>query len=143
MDVRHYAVLEALSTGVKTAEELAGEVDMEPHEVEIILNALLAQGLVERRERGLLFKREAYGISEKGWHALTQWREEVKKAVEKAAELRREGRDEEADRLLAPLQPVIPFLLASGVIEMALWSAALGQLLGGLEEGEGGDSLEL
>lgn len=135
----YYVVLEALSTGVKTVGELAGELDMELHDVEVVLGTLLVYGLVERRVKGILFKREAYGLSERGWEVLGRWRGEVRKVVERAAELRQLGRGEEADRLLAPLQAVIPFLVASGVVEMALWSAAFGQLVEGGGEWVGGD----
>jgi DNA-binding MarR family transcriptional regulator len=90
----NYAVLEALSTGAKTVKEIAELVDMEPHDVEAVISALMGHGLVERREKGLLFKKEAYALTERGWEVLYKWREEVKGRVEKAAELRRAGRGE-------------------------------------------------
>jgi len=62
----YYAVLEALSTGAKTVKEIAELVDMEPHDVEAVISALMGHGLVERREKGLLFKKEAYALTEKG-----------------------------------------------------------------------------
>jgi len=123
----YYAVLEALSTGSKTVKEIAELVDMEPHDVEAVISALMGQGLVERREKGLLFKKEAYALTEKGWEVLYKWREEVKGRVEKAAELRREGRAEEAEEVLAPVESVLPLMLTLGLLDMALYAAALGQ----------------
>ncbi len=124
----YYAVLEALSTGAKTVKEVAELVDMEPHDVEAVLSALMGQGLVERREKGLLFKKEAYALTERGWEVLYKWRDEVKKRVEKAAELRRAGRAEEAEEVLAPVASVLPLMLSLGLLDMALYAAALGQL---------------
>jgi DNA-binding PadR family transcriptional regulator len=122
----YYAVLEALSTGAKSASEISSIAEMERHDVEAILASLMGQGLVEGRERGLLFKREVYALTERGWEALHKWREHVKELVSKAAELREEGRVEEADALIAPIQSVLPLLLALGVLDAALYAAALG-----------------
>jgi DNA-binding MarR family transcriptional regulator len=124
----YYAVLEALSTGAKTVKEIAELVDMEPHDVEAVISALMGHGLVERREKGLLFKKEAYALTERGWEVLYMWREEVKGRVEKAAELRRAGRVEEAEEVLAPVESVLPLMLTLGLLDMALYAAALGQL---------------
>jgi DNA-binding PadR family transcriptional regulator len=123
----YYAVLEALSTGAKTVDEIAELVDMEPHDVEVVISALMGHGLVERREKGLLFKKEAYALTERGWEVLYKWREEVKGRVEKAAELRREGRAEEAEEVLAPVESVLPLMLTLGLLDTALYAAALGQ----------------
>jgi DNA-binding MarR family transcriptional regulator len=124
----NYAVLEVLSTGTKTVKEIAELVDMEPHDVEAVISALMGHGLVERREKGLLFKKEAYALTERGWEVLYMWREEVKGRVEKAAELRRAGRVEEAEEVLAPVESVLPLMLTLGLLDMALYAAALGQL---------------
>ena len=124
----YYAVLESLSTGAKTVEEIASVVDMEPHDVEAVLPALMGQGLVERREKGLLFKKEVYALTERGWELLYKWREEVKERVEKAAELRRAGRVKEAEEVVAPVASVLPLMLTLGLLDMALYAAALGQL---------------
>jgi DNA-binding PadR family transcriptional regulator len=122
----YYAVLEALSTGAKSASEVSSITELERHDVEAILASLMGQGLVERRERGLLLKREVYALTERGWEALHKWRESVRELVSKAAELREEGRVEEADALIAPIQSVLPLLLALGVLDAALYAAALG-----------------
>ena len=124
----YYAVLEALSTGAKTVKEITRVVDMEPHDVEAVLPALMGQGLVERREKGFLFKKEVYALTEKGWEVLYKWREEVKERVEKAAELRRAGRVEEAEEVVAPAASVLPLMLTLGLLDAALYAAALGPL---------------
>ena len=130
----YYAVLEALSRGGKTAEEVAEVLGVAPHDAEAILGALLARGLVERREKGLVFKKEVYVLTERGWEALARWRAEVRDKLERAAELRREGRREEADAVIAPLEPILPALLALGVLDLALYSAALGAAVAVLAE---------
>jgi DNA-binding PadR family transcriptional regulator len=144
----YYAVLEALSTGAKSASEVSSITELERHDVEAILASLMGQGLVERRERGLLLKREVYALTERGWEALHKWRERVRELVSKAAELREEGRVEEADALIAPIQSVLPLLLALGVLDAALYAAALGAVESAdtaeaLEGAEGLDSLGL
>jgi DNA-binding MarR family transcriptional regulator len=139
----YYAVLESLSTGAKTVEEIAELVDMELHDVEAVISALMGQGLVERREKGLLFKKEVYALTEKGWEVLYKWRAEVKERVEKAAELRRAGRVEEAEEVVAPVASVLPLMLTLGLLDTALYAAALGQLATLDEAAElGGDAFD-
>jgi DNA-binding PadR family transcriptional regulator len=139
----YYAVLESLSTGAKTVEEIANIVDMEPHDVVAVISALMGQGLVERREKGLLFKKEVYALTEKGWEVLYKWREEVKERVEKAAELRRAGKVEEAEEVVAPVASVLPLMLTLGLLDTALYAAALGQLATLDKAAElGGDALD-
>ncbi|ABP50064.1 MAG: helix-turn-helix domain-containing protein [Pyrobaculum sp.] len=122
----YYVVLEALSRGGKTAEEVAEVAGIEVHDAEAILSTLMAYGLVERREKGLVFRKEVYTLTERGWEVLEKWRHEVRDKLQKAAELRREGLREEADELVAPLAPALPALLAMGMLDLALYSAALG-----------------
>jgi len=124
----HYGVLAVLSRGAKTAEEVAAELDIEPHDAEALLNTLMAHGLVERGERGFLFKKEVYTLTEKGWEVFTKWKQDVEQRLEKAAELRRAGREEEAEALLSPVASVLPVLMSLGLIDMALWQLAMGDL---------------
>lgn len=114
----YYLVMESLASGVKTVEEVAGHTGLAPHDVEAVVNALLGQGLVERREKGLIFKKEAYVLSERGWEVLSQWREEVRRRIDQAAQLR----GEERAAALGPIEAILPALLAMGVIDMATWS---------------------
>ncbi|MGC9131559.1 MAG: helix-turn-helix domain-containing protein [Pyrobaculum sp.] len=123
----YYLVLEALAKGGKTAEEVARSVDMPPHDVEAVLNTLMAHGLVEARERGLILRRTAYYLTERGWEVLYKWRGEVKERLEKAAHLRKAGEDQRADEVLAPVEPILPALLAMGLLDLWLYSAALGE----------------
>ncbi|AET34061.1 helix-turn-helix domain-containing protein [Pyrobaculum ferrireducens] len=123
----YYLVLEALAKGGKTAEEVARSVDMPLHDVEAVLNTLMAHGLVEARERGLILKKTAYYLTERGWEVLYKWRREVKERLEKAAHLRKAGEVQRADEVLAPVEPILPALLAMGILDLWLYSAALGE----------------
>lgn len=118
-----YAALEALARGPRTAEEVARELDLEPHDAEALLASLMAAGLVERRERGLIFKREAYALTPQGWRALAEWRQRAREDLQRAARLREEGREEEADAVLAAYASVLPALLALNAVDLALWTA--------------------
>jgi len=124
----YYAVLEALATGDKTVSEIAELVDMEPHEVESILSSLTGLGLVERREKGFLFKKEVYTMTGRGWEVLHVWRQQVRETMERVVELRQQGRAREAEALLEPLGPVLPLLLTLGLLDMSLYAAAVGGL---------------
>ncbi|MEM0463106.1 helix-turn-helix domain-containing protein [Pyrobaculum sp.] len=123
----YYAVLELLAKGPRTVGELASELGMPEHDVASILSALEGYGLVERREKGFLVKREAYALSGKGWEALAQWRREVERRVDEAYRLKKEGRDEEAAEVLDPIAPVLPLLLSLGLIDLAMWTALFGE----------------
>lgn len=122
----YYLVLETLAAGDKSAAEVARVVEMGPHDVEAVLTALMGFGLVERREKGLIFKREVYTLTDKGWEVLHVWRSQVKDALERAVELRRRGRVEEAEETLAPLGPILPMLLTLGLLDLSLYAAAVG-----------------
>ncbi|RFA94991.1 hypothetical protein [Pyrobaculum aerophilum] len=67
-------------------------------------------------------------LTEGGRAALSRWREEVLRNVEKAAELRRRGREEEAKALLRPVIHILPTLLMLGVLDLSLFDAAVGKL---------------
>ncbi|ACB39382.1 MarR family transcriptional regulator [Pyrobaculum neutrophilum] len=119
----YYAALESLSRGGKTAGELAEELDLEPHDAEAVLAALAEAGLVEKTQRGLLAKKTVYSLTPQGWRTLAQWREKAREDVEKAAELRRAGREEEAEQILQLYEPAIPLMLAAGILNTALLTA--------------------
>jgi len=123
MDFRpeYYVVLEALASGPKTPGEVADMVSMEEHDVNAILNVLLSNGLVKNVKKGLLFKREAYTLTIKGWDELFRWRDEVKAKLEEVSRLRGEGKYDEAEALLVPLASILPMLFSLGVINEALW----------------------
>lgn len=125
-----------MSRGERSAEEVAVMLGVEAADAEALLKSLEANGLVERRLKGLLFKKEVYAITERGREALGKWREEVLKRVEEAAELRRQGAQEEANELLAPVAHVLPALLMLGVLDLALFDAAVGEAAAWLEAEE-------
>lgn len=132
----YYAALEVLARGERTAEEVARELEIEVHDAELLLNTLMAHGLVEAREKGLIMRKTVYVLTGQGWEVLHRWREEVKNRLEKAAELRQSGREKEAESTLAPIEPVLPLLLAMGVLDLALYSAALGYMPPSAEDEE-------
>lgn len=128
-----YLVLEALSRGGKTKEDVAVMLGVDVRDAEALLASLEANGLVERRLKGLVFKKEVYVLTERGYEVLYSWRAMVLKRVEKAAELRRQGASEEADELLTPVVHILPMLLTLGVLDLALFDAAIGEMALGLE----------
>ncbi|MEZ0319761.1 MAG: winged helix-turn-helix domain-containing protein [Pyrobaculum sp.] len=131
----YYAVLELLTRGPKTVDELAAELAMPEHDVSSILSTLEAYGLVERREKGFIIKREVYVLSGKGWEVLAQWRNEAKRRVDEAYKLKKEGKDEEAAAVLDPVAPVLPLLLSLGFIDLAVWAALVGEETSDFAEG--------
>lgn len=119
----YYMVLESLARGAKSVDELADELGLEPHDVEAVLNTLMVAGFVEKGERGLLLKRVVYSLTPQGWKTLAEWRQRAKAELEKAAELRKAGREEDADQILQLYEPAIPLMFAAGILDTALLTA--------------------
>ncbi len=107
-----YAVLEAIARGIDSRDRISEELGLEGNAINEILRGLEAAGLIRRTTRGLIIKREAYTLTPSGWRKLDEWRERAKKDLERAEELRKAGREEEAAELLQPYLAFLPFLLA-------------------------------
>lgn len=123
-----YLVLEMMLRGARTLEDIADMLGIDVRRAAALVGELASESLVERRRRRFPAGKEVYVLTEGGRAALSRWREEVLRNVEKAAELRRQGREEEARALLRPVIHILPALLMFGVLDLALFDAAVGKL---------------
>jgi DNA-binding MarR family transcriptional regulator len=128
--IAQYLVLEAIKAG-KAPEEIARLLDLEPHDVYAVIRLLEERGLVKRRPT---FFGERYVLTETGRRQLEEWRREVLGRAEKAARLRREGKEREAQSLIGQLLPALPVLAVLGVLSLALWRLLTSRLPIGEDE---------
>ena len=122
--IAQYLVLEAIEAG-KAPEEIAQLLDLEPHDVYAVIRLLEERGLVKRRPT---FFGERYVLTEAGRRQLEEWRREVLGRAEEVAQLRKEGKEHEAQSLIGQLLPALPVLVALGVLSLALWKLLTSRL---------------
>ncbi|MFZ8824368.1 MAG: transcriptional regulator [Desulfurococcales archaeon] len=120
-----YAVLEAIARGARSPEEISSTTGLSIEEVLKILSWLNAEGLVEKRIRGLIFKREVYEPTSKAWVRLDEWRDIAKRDLERAEKLRRAGMEEEADEILSAYASILPFLLTLEIFSFLALNEAM------------------
>ena len=106
MNLLHYLVLEAISSGIPP-RKIAEILDLEPHDVETILHLLEEKGLVKRGSGG------RYLLAEEGAKALSTWRTSVGNGVSLF-------RDERPVAQLARWLPLAAMVVGLGVAALAL-----------------------
>jgi hypothetical protein len=89
------------------------------------LSWLKAEGLVEKRVRGLIFKREVYEPTSKAWVKLDEWMDIAKRDLERAEKLRRAGMEEEAGEILSAYASILPFLLTLEIFSFLALNEAM------------------
>jgi hypothetical protein len=81
--------------------------------------------LVKKR-RGIFGER--YVLTAAGTRQLEERRREINGRLQNAAQLRKTGRELEAQRAIDELLPVLPILVGLGVVSLALWKLLIGHL---------------
>ncbi len=125
-----YSMLELIKSGNDTPDKLAERLNMPREDVEQALSALESRGLVERYRKGLLVKKTAYKLTELGEKERVRLREEASKEIEKASQLVRENRYEEAKQVLEPMEEYIPVFASLGLMTDAMLISFLATYMG-------------
>ncbi|NHV45223.1 MAG: MarR family transcriptional regulator [Candidatus Verstraetearchaeota archaeon] len=112
---QRYAVLEAIARGANSYSKISKLTGISIYNVLEIINQLEAEGLIERKIKGFIFKKEAYELTSKGKIVLNEWREKAIADLKKAEELKEEGKEEEAKEILVPYMQILPFILTLDV----------------------------
>jgi DNA-binding MarR family transcriptional regulator len=112
---QRYAVLEAIARGANSYSKISKLTGISIYNVLEIVNQLEAEGLIERKIKGFIFKKEVYELTSKGKIVLNEWREKAIADLKKAEELKEEGKEEEAKEILVPYMQILPFILTLDV----------------------------
>jgi len=120
-----YLVLEAINKGCRSERCIFFKLSGISHEIiKNVIEYAIKNGYIEEEERGRIFKRKIFKLTDKGLKVLNNLKEEVLKEVHKTLnetkELVVKGRHEEAKRKAEPIKDYIPALAALGMIEDAL-----------------------
>ncbi len=119
MRPEHYVVLEAISRGYDTPGKIARALGIGQEEVERTLLSLMVAGLVERVEKGRIFRREAYALTTKGMHELEEERMRVRQLAAKAREeYERTGDPQSAHAVLGEYASFLPMLAMLGMLDL-------------------------
>ncbi len=114
----HYVVLEAVSRGYDTPGKISRATGMGEDEAENILTSLMVNGLVERVEKGRIFRREAYVLTARGMHVLEEERMRVRQLAARAQkEYERTGDPQSAHAVLGEYASILPLLAMLGMLD--------------------------
>ncbi len=135
------AVLVAVARGARTVEEIANLLNLDPRDVQEVVDKLVARGLLAKRKRKILFiTRDEIRLTRKGYDALPSAEEKLRRVAEKLREAAQAARAAREDG-----QPIPPsyalteemLLIAPLLVTLGLLPAAILTLLENTETFEG------
>ncbi len=132
------AVLMAIAEGMCNPKFIAKHLNVSLDDVKVAIDNLEAEGLIVKRIRGLIFKKEVYELTKRGFERVESIKEELRKVAEdfKTAY---ESRDRmRLERLYHDYYHFIPLMIMFGLID-AIW---LSTLLSDFDVIEGVDDLD-
>jgi len=132
------AVLMAIAEGMSNPKFIAKHLNVSLDDVKVAVDNLEAEGLIVKRIKGLIFKKEVYELTKRGFERVESIKEELRKVAEdfKTAY---ESRDRmRLERLYHVYYHLIPLMIMFGLID-AIW---LSSLLSDVDVIEGLDDLD-
>jgi len=123
-------VLNAIAKGYNTEEKIARATGLSTFEVAMIIERLLLNGLIYRREKkGFLGRRKIEVImTEKGYKELDVRRHELEQRWQRLVTLAEQGRRDEFEREAMGIRSWIPLMLFMGVMDVMMWMTMLNMM---------------
>ncbi len=118
------AVLLAVAEGLKTPKAIAEKLNVRIDDVEHILHNLEARGLVEKRIKGLIFKKEVYELTKAGFDRAASIREKLRSIADKLREAYKKGDRTKVEEIVTSYRYFVPLMLMLGLMDI-IWISAL------------------
>ncbi len=107
----------------RKAEDIARALNVRLEDVVSALNSLEAEGLVVKREEGLIFKKEVYELTDRGYNEAQKLLNKLKELSEKIRLARERGDLKEVEDLLRTHALLLSLLVVFGMIDILMLSS--------------------
>ena len=107
----------------RKADDIARALNVRLEDVVSALNSLEAEGLVVKREEGLIFKKEVYELTDRGYNEAQKLLNKLKELSEKIRLARERGDLKEVEDLLRTHALLLSLLVAFGMIDILMLSS--------------------
>ena len=122
----HFMVLDAISRGMKTAEKISKVTKLDKSEVELILNDLVIQRLVVRREKKGFFRNKTqFSINETGQSLLESKKRELQQKANDIEQAYGNGNTSQLQSFMEADRAWIPMMLFSGLINVLFFTSMM------------------
>jgi len=118
------AVLLAIANGLKTPKDIAKKLNVKLDDVKVVLDNLEAQGLVERKVKGILFKKEVYELTRQGFERAMNVKEKLTRVAEEIKEAYKRGDTARVEEIVASYSYFLPLMLMLGLLDI-MWLSSL------------------
>lgn len=109
--------------GELTAEEIAELLKEDLDDVVLILKGMEKEGLVQEREKGVIFKKKVYSLTPTGLEKAKSIREELEKKAQEITTVLQQGEDPQI--IYERYGDVIPLMLAMSLIDLMMLESFL------------------
>ena len=107
----------------RKADDIARALNVRLEDVVSALNSLEAEGLIVKREEGLIFKKEVYELTNRGYNEAQKLLNKLKELSEKIRLARERGDLKEVEDLLRTHALLLSLLVAFGMIDILMLSS--------------------
>src|SRR5262245_3224331 len=122
----HFMVLDTISRGMKTAEKISKVTKLDKSEVELILNDLVIQRLVVRREKKGFFRNKTeFSINETGQSLLESKKRELQRKANDIEQAYGNGNTSQLQSFMEADRAWIPMMLFSGLINVLFFTSMM------------------
>ena len=122
----HFMVLDAISRGMKTAEKISKVTKLDKSEVELILNDLVIQRLVVRREKKGFFRNKTeFSINETGQSLLESKKRELQQKANDIEQAYGNSNTSQLQSFMEADRAWIPMMLFSGLINVLFFTSMM------------------
>jgi len=144
---RHFMVLDAISRGIQDPNKIAKVLKINKEEVELIVNDLLTQRLIIKKENRGFFgnKKIKISITDTGIRLLKSKKEELERKWHQAQKMYNNGKGNKAQlqTYMETNRSWVPLMLFSGIIDVLFFMTMmsfLGMALNPMEQSMAGES---
>ncbi len=123
-------VLNAIAKGYNTEEKIARTTGLSTFEVATIIERLLLNGLIYRKEKkGFLGRRKIEVIiTEKGYKELDVRRHELEQRWQRLVTLAEQGKRNEFEKEAMGIRSWIPLMVFMGIMDVMMWMTMLNMM---------------
>ncbi|WP_457550365.1 MarR family transcriptional regulator [Archaeoglobus sp.] len=118
------AVLLAIAKGLNDLKRIAKKLNVRMEDVKYAIDGLEAKGLIARKTKGLIFKKEVYELTKEGFERVERIKEELEKVADEFKTAYESGDRERLKMLYQDYYYFIPLMVTFGLLDL-IWLSTL------------------